>query len=165
MRNGGTKTAPVTSLVRPASRAELTGLPSRELQELWFATLRRPWQTLALVPTQRADSVLSLAKALATIGQMHRGSALQIISTEGMGLSELSDLLSSLQAPPRPGVPGRLIVIEPITTNPLGTAIALACDAALLCVEYGDTRLDDASRTLEQIGRNHFVGCTVMDRR
>jgi len=34
----------------------------------------------------------------------------------------------------------------------------------LLCVEYGIASLDDARRTLDQIGRQRFVGCAVLTR-
>jgi hypothetical protein len=153
----------VTTLVRPDKAAALARLPSRGLQELWFVTLKKPWRTLALVPAQIGLSIRPLAEALSTIGQLHRGTPLEIISAEGMTVEQLAELTVATQDAPE-GQPGRLIVLEPITVNPLGTAVALAADSALLCVEYGTADLTDARHTLDQIGRDRFIGCVALSR-
>jgi hypothetical protein len=153
----------VTTLVRPDKGKALMRLPSRGLQELWFVTLKKPWRTLALVPAQSGLSIRPLAEALSTIGQLHRGTPLQIISAEGMSPEQLAELTVSTQDAPE-GEPGRLIVLEPITVNPLGTAVAMAADSSLLCVEYGTADLGDAKRTLDQIGRERFIGCVALSR-
>jgi hypothetical protein len=162
--NGSSSEPRVTTLVRPEPSGRLARLPSRDLQELWFATLRTPWRTLALVPAQDGLSIKPLAEALALMGQFHRGVALRVVIAEGMDLNEIAELTLSTQEPPAGGQSGQIIVLEPITVNPLGTAVALAADAVLLCVEYGTANLDDARRTLDQIGRERFVGCAVLMR-
>jgi hypothetical protein len=162
--NGNKPNPKVTGLVRAADRGlgPLGPLPSREIQELWFASVRKTWHTLALVPAQNGRSVLPLAHALAVMGRFHRGAALRVIPTEGMGLDEIADLtLGSVNSHAR-NEGGRILVLEPISVNPFGTAIALTADAAILCLEYGLSTLDDARRTLDQIGRERFVGATAL---
>ncbi len=164
MSNSSRSEPQVTALVRPEPSGALNRLPSRDLQELWFATLRTPWRTLALVPAQSGLSIKPLAEALALMAQLHRGVALRIVSAEGMGLNEIAELTLSTQEPPSGDQPGQIIVLEPIAANPLGTAVALAVDSVLLCVEYGTADLDDARRTLDLIGRERFVGCVMLMR-
>ena len=152
-----------TGLVRsPEDSRALGPMPSREIQELWFSSLRRPWHTLALVPAQHGRSLLPLAHALAAVGRFHRGAVLRVIAAEGMGLDQIADLtLGSLNSHAR-NEGGRILVLEPISINPFGTAIAMTSDAAILCVELGVTNLDDARRTLDQIGRERFVGTAIV---
>lgn len=164
MSNGPDREPRATTLVPSPQPTALNQLPSRSLQELWFATLSTPWHTLALVPAQRGLSIKPLAEALALMGLLHRGRTLRIISAEGMDADQLAELTVSIQDQPTPDQPGQIVVLEPIILNPLGTAVALAADAVLLCVEYGIASLDDARRTLDQIGRQRFVGCAVLTR-
>jgi hypothetical protein len=65
-------------------------------------------------------------------------------------------------AMPHPRV---IVALEPVVANPFGIAVALASDAALLCLTLGETRLDSARRTVELIGPERFVGCAVVRRR
>ena len=61
------------SVGRPVKReasappGEKRALPSRELQELWFATRRRDWKSLVVVPASPGTSVLHIAKALGEV--------------------------------------------------------------------------------------------------
>ncbi|MBS2025847.1 MAG: hypothetical protein JST92_25885 [Deltaproteobacteria bacterium] len=137
-------------------------MPAREIQDLWFATLRRPWRNLALVPAHPGGSVLPLARSLAQIGSVHRGGPLRVLSAEGMGLDEIAHL--SMQLVDHPGVDdhGYLVALESIVTNPLGTAVALATDAVLLVVEHGKSDLDSARKTIEQIGHERFIGSVII---
>jgi hypothetical protein len=161
--NRTSKKPRVTGLVRPEKTTAVARLPSRGLQELWFVTLQKPWRTLVLVPAQAGLSIRPLADALSTMGQLHRGVPFQILSAEGMTVEQLAELTVATEDAPE-GQPGRIIVLDPITVNPLGTAVALAADSALLCVEYGTADLADAKRTLDQIGRERFIGCVALSR-
>jgi hypothetical protein len=164
----GTKPPP-QDLVRAEREAQALGaLPAREIQELWFATLRRPWRTLALIPSHPGRSALPLARALAQFGSFHRRRPLTVLSAEGMGLQEIAEMTIEMEfgasviggasADPAPTI----IVLEPIITNPLGTALALCADAVLLCVSYGSSDLEGARKTIEQIGAERFIGCVAL---
>lgn len=57
----------------------------------------------------------------------------------------------------------RLIIsIPPVVTQPLGLATAHAADLLVLCVVMGETRLADARRTLELVGRERVAGCFLI---
>jgi hypothetical protein len=149
------------SLIRAGERA-FAPLPEKRLQELWFASLRKPWHTLALVPAQSGRSILPLAHALAAMGRFHRGAHLKVVSAEGMGLSEIADFALGAAESHMRNEGGRILVLEPISVNPFGTAIALTADAAILCLEYGLSTLDGARQALDQIGRERFVGAAIL---
>jgi len=96
------------------------------------------------------------------MGRFHRGSTLRVVSAEGMGLDEIADFALSASESHMRNEGGRILVLEPISVNPFGTAIALTADAAILCLEYGLSTLDEARQTLDQIGRERFVGAAVL---
>jgi hypothetical protein len=57
----------------------------------------------------------------------------------------------------------RLIIsIPPVVSQPLGLATARAADLVVLCVDLGATRLADARRTLELVGRERLAGCFLI---
>jgi hypothetical protein len=162
LSSGGTPNYSSGGLVRQGETG-VARVPSREIQELWFASLKKTWHTLALVPVQKGRSILPLAHALAAMGRFHRGAALRVVSAEGMGLDEVAEFaLGGFEAQLR-DEGGRILVLEPISVNPFGTAIALAADAAILCVEYGVSTLTEARDTIEQIGRERFVGAATIE--
>ena len=87
------------SVVRPVKRAasaqpgEKRGLPSRELQELWFATRRREWKSLVVVPASPGTSVLQIAQSLGEVGGAIRMSPVQVVNAEGMDLDQIARLV------------------------------------------------------------------------
>jgi hypothetical protein len=186
------------SVVRPVKReigaraGEKRELPSRALQELWFATRRREWKSLVVVPASPGSSALHIAQALGEVGGAIRMSPVQVVNAEGMDLDGIATMvldISVLDEPelkkPEPkgsvwtsgsggwdspanvarGAPAPraiIIAIEAVAENPLILPLALAADAVLLCVEMGRTRLEDARHTVELIGRDRIIGTVLL---
>ena len=175
------------SIARPIGReaqapARGPALPSRELQELWFASRRREWRTLAVVPAAPGNSALPIAKALGEVGGFIRMSPVHVINAEGLDLNRIASLVMDLTAgasapawslnPPGTGPspgwesPGRqeaiIVALDPVVANPLVLPVALAADAVMLCVEVGKTTLTAAQHTVELIGRERVVGCVLI---
>lgn len=150
-------------------------LPSPELQELWFSTLKYEWSTLVVVPADERCSARRIAESLAEMATLHLGKPMTSVVASGFDLTRTSELMTSLmvQESPRGTEPpkarlqppwlGRnvVIAIDPLATNPAGIAVAFAAGAALLCVKMGKTKLKAAQRTVELIGRERFIGCVV----
>lgn len=184
------------SVVRPVKReaskraGEKQGLPSRELQELWFATRRRDWKSLVVVPASPGSPILHIATALGEVGGAIRMSPVQVVNAEGMDLDQIARLVLDISGETQPegsadskasawtsgsggwdppagrGAPAAratIIAIEAVAENPLNLPLALAADAVLLCVAIGRTRLDDARHTVELIGRDRIVGTVLLD--
>jgi hypothetical protein len=158
-------------------------LPSRDLQELWFATRRRDWRTLVVVPAAPGNSsALPIAKALGEVGGFIRMSPVHVINAEGMDLSKIAALVmdmtgnasSSAWTMNSPGsnpssgwetatrAGATIVALDPVVVNPLVLPVALAADAVLLCVEVGKTELAAARHTIELIGRERIIGSVVI---
>jgi hypothetical protein len=173
------------SIARPIGReaaARVPALPSRELQELWFASRRREWRTLVVLPAAPGSSALSIAKALGEVGGFIRMSPVRVINAEGLDLNRIASLVMditgsagasawALNPPgnsPSPGwdSPARneatIVALDPVVANPLVLPVALAADAVVLCVEVGKTSLAAARHTMELIGRERIVGCVLI---
>lgn len=58
---------------------------------------------------------------------------------------------------------GKVIVsVQPVVTEPLGLAVAQAADAVVLCIEEGRTRISDALKTIDLIGRDRILGSLLI---
>jgi hypothetical protein len=178
----------VTGRREPAA-AELRspGRPSREFQELWFATRRRAWNTLAVVPGAPDASAMPVAQALAEVGQLIHRAPVKVMRVESMDLGEIADLVMGMSGalPPPPvsvwtstapgrGTPGGgtgaasgpvILALESVVANPLVLPVALAADAVLLCIELGQTELASARHTVELLGRDRLIGSVLIARR
>jgi hypothetical protein len=166
------------SVVRPMKRdgqPAAGSLPSRELQELWFATRRRDWRSLVLVPASPGRSALPVAQALGNVGGLIRMGPVQVINAEGVELDRVANIVMDMGEPLASQPAGRdsalvrappqratIVVVEPVVTNPLVLPIALAADAVLLCIYPGETDLDGARHTIELIGREHIIGSVLI---
>jgi hypothetical protein len=137
-------------------------LASRELQELWFATMRRAWKTLVVVPADTSVDAMSVALALGEFGGRHRGRPLRVSSTVGLDLTEVGNLVADVTVQDGSQGVQSIIAIEPASDNPLGIAAALAADAAILLIGLGSTPLHCARHAVEQIGAERFLGCVLI---
>ena len=189
-----------------------------DLQQLWFAILRRrAWSSLVVVPADAGVSAASIARGLATVGERHLGRRVTFIvpaevtsvkdvfaprtspaAIAGRPVVDLEPVMASAEGrralpeavestiaravsrhcSPLPAdhgevvdltepstTPGKVIVaLESVVSNPFGIAVALAADAALLCMTLEETLMDSARRTVELIGPERFIGCAVVRR-
>jgi hypothetical protein len=55
-----------------------------------------------------------------------------------------------------------ITVIQLPMYNPISVPIAQAADASMLCVFVGETRSGNAQQTIEQIGRDRFLGTVIL---
>ena len=82
--------------VYPGGRAPREGaLPSRSVQELWFAIARRPWVSVVLVPAEPGASAADVATSLADVGTRLRDTPVTAIVADAIDYDSarlLSDL-------------------------------------------------------------------------
>jgi hypothetical protein len=130
------------------------GIPQDEFRDLWFATLRHEWSALVIVPAQDGTSTIPIARILAEIG------GVDLICAEGVSPGSSTRVTQDMLAY---ATRGRVIVaLDPVISNPSALPVALAADAALLCVTLGETEIASARRTVEMIGRDRFIGCVTL---
>ncbi len=164
-------------------------LPARDVQELWFATRRRDWNTLVVVPGSPGSSTtLRVAQALGDVGGLLRMAPTQVIDAQGMDLSAIASLVMEMTDQPQSsvwssgssrgnGVPGGwepqtlirrgqpvIIAIDSVVENPLVLPVALAADAVLLCIEIGHTDLAAARHSVALMGHECLIGTAVLRR-
>lgn len=88
-----------------------------------------------------------------TIDVTARKGAPEIVDADGADGEPGSDVLALAPT-------ARLVIAIPaVVSEPLGLAATSSADAIVLTIEMGRTRIADARRTIELIGRERIVGC------
>ncbi len=139
----------------------LTPQSNRELQQLWFAVLKREWSSLVVVPSHPGSSGLNIARELASIASIHRGTEVKLINAESAELRGTSRLIVEMTSVVRAGQMC-IVAVDSVVENQAGIPLALAADAALLLVTLNETELASARKTLELVGPSRFVGSVVV---
>ena len=136
-------------------------LPSTEVQRLWFATLKKEWSSLAVLPAHPGGSAAVVGKALAQVASLHKDSPIKLINAQGTDLAGASRLIIDMTS--HVGMGGlAIVVLDSVISNPAGIPVALAADSALLCVQMGEADVDSGKRTIELIGESRFVGAVTV---
>jgi hypothetical protein len=152
----------------PAEQAAWAGIPSLSMQQLWFSLQGREWTSLVAVPADRDLSAMEFVRPLYEVGRLALGEKLGLVDARDVVLARTAPLILEMTAggsPPRGQSGGRaLVVIESVLSHPSGVPIALAADAALLCVEMGTTSLAAARETVKIVGAQRFLGCITLAR-
>lgn len=133
-----------------------------EWQQLWLATQRRRWRSLALVPAGEMppDFTLDIAVGLVQTGSLHLGMPIRVADATQVPLAHLMQFTSELDAVVAAG-DLVLVALGPVRSNPTTVSLAQSSDCALLCVPLGSSRVSDAKRTVAEIGAQRFLGSAV----
>lgn len=132
-------------------------------QSLWLATQCRPWRSLALVPVGPGVPTVRAARALARASACHLGQEVELIDATSITLGEVR-AATEAWIEPRTGTDRVFIALGPVLTSPPSLALALAADAALLCVTLRESSIAEAQRTIEEIGQPRFLGTVCLRR-
>jgi len=158
----------VTEEESPAEDSAWAGIPSLPLQQLWFSLQRREWSTLVAVPGDRDSSVMEFGRPLYDVGRLAMGEKLRLIDARDVKLTRTAALIlemtggGSNRGPGSQGGDRVLVLIESVLSHPSGVPVALAADAALLCVELGKTSIAAARETVRIVGAHRFLGCITL---
>ena len=68
-------------------------MPSAELQRLWFATLKKDWSSLVVLPAHPGGDAIRVGRALAQVAALHKDVPIKLISGEGADLQNASRLI------------------------------------------------------------------------
>jgi hypothetical protein len=144
------------------------GIPSLSMQQLWFSLQRREWSTLVAIPADRETSVMDFGRPLYEVGRLAMGEKLRLLDAREVKLTRTAPLILDMTggSPTRgPGIESGervLVLIQSVLSHPSGVPVALAADAALLCIELGMTSIAAARETMEIVGRQRFLGCIAL---
>jgi hypothetical protein len=138
-------------------------LPALDFQRLWFSTLKKEWRSLAVIPAHPGKSVAPIAKALARVGAAQRD-GIKLISGESADLTAASRVtIEMCQHVAEGGL--CIVVLDSLVQNPAAIPVALAADAALLCVQLEAADIDSGRRTVELLGEGKLVGAVSVESR
>ena len=141
-----------------------TPLPDKRWQQIWFAAMRRPCSSMALVPARPGTSALFVAEGLASVGHLHGDRPVKLIDAEKTELPEVAEVGRSLAA-----VGDRLELAVVVTDCPLSRpasiAVARLAEAAVLVIPLGETGFSEARRAMDLVGRDRFIGAVTLERR
>lgn len=148
---------PAGSTSDPAGRA---ARPSAELQQLWFACLRKPWSSLVVMPAAAEGSARALAKALAEVGATYRNQPVRLVNAAGLDVAGAARVI--LEMSPRTEANELTVVCtDSVLRNQAGIPLCLAADAVLLVVDLEQADLTSAQRTIGLIGSSKFLGAVA----
>lgn len=158
-------------------------LPPKALQELWFATRRHEWTSLAVVPTSDPVWALRIAEGLRQVAGL-TGRRARTVNAQALELLDIATLVMEMQTPrgsvwtsstPRgtsagpgqssieqPADENLIIALPSVFANPLALPAALAADAVLIIIELGKTDLEIARRTVDAVGRERLIGSVLV---
>ncbi len=132
-----------------------------EWQKLWLATQRRPWRSLAVVPVGGSIPTPRIARALAEVGSGHLGPGMMVTDATNVTLEWLRASMESWTKR-RGRVDRVLIALGPVLERPASLALAQAADASILCLVLNDSSISEAAQTIEEIGRERFLGSVIL---
>jgi hypothetical protein len=131
-----------------------------EYQRLWLRMERRAWRTLAIVPGEEGMSTYEVASVIMALG-VHHG--------ESIGLFDFRDIQIPRVLPVIEAACGRmsqgeriLFATRSIRENLATIPLARAADGVVLCVSIGTTSIGFVEETIDQIGRDRFLGSIVV---
>jgi len=155
---------PPEALAQPGEALPAPAAPiPTELVHLWMRlTQQAQWSSLVVVPAQPGASGLELGRALVSAGSQYlRERPIRLVDAQGLPLAAASRLVSDIRS--YVGQGGVIVTcIDSIISNPVGLMVAQAAERALLCVPLGATRFSEATRTLELVGKERFLGSVTL---
>jgi hypothetical protein len=130
-------------------------------QKIWLAIQAKEWRSLAIVPGSRGVSTLEVAQILVDVGWQHRGLPIGLADLRNITLPYIDAVIDEVRNHVYNGE-RVLIALRSVFENPATVPIAQWADGALLCVSLGSTKITGASQTLEQVGKDRFLGSVIV---
>lgn len=129
-------------------------------QRLWLGTQRRPWRTLAVVAGDHRISTYEVASLITALG-LQRGESISMADVRDVSLGRVKptlDFIGEIVA----GGERVVFAARTISDNMATIPIARSADCVLLCVSLGSTHLGLVKETVEQVGKERFMGSLLI---
>jgi hypothetical protein len=131
-------------------------------QRMWLAVTGRSWRSLALVPAGRGapdEFTLDVAASLARTGMMHLGTQIHVADATRLTMERAAEFTQQLRETIQHGPV--ILALSPVASSSVTVRFAQSADFAVLCVMLKHMRISDAKKTLDDIGRDHFIGAVT----
>jgi hypothetical protein len=148
---------PVRAALPPSTAR---GWDRLEYQRLWLYMASRKWRTLAIVPAEEGMSTYEVASVIMGVGA-HHGASIGLFDFRDVRLHRVLTVVADACEHVMPGE--RLIfATRSIKENLATIPLARAADGVVLCVSLGSTRISLVEETIEEIGRERFLGSVLV---
>jgi hypothetical protein len=149
-----------TSLVL-ASPGPISLRDDIRMQQLWLATQRREWRSLAVLAAGKTLPTLEVAELIAQLAWRYRGEPSNVCDLRDLSLRLVDYQLREVRAQIDAG--GRVIIaLRSIFENPTAASVARKADAVVLCVILGETEIKGAEQTIAEVGRDRVLGSIIL---
>jgi len=131
------------------------------LQHLWLSLMPYSWRSLAVLGASTGVPTIEVANSLARIAWTYTGQPSVVFDMRDLSLRLLKQQVRDMAAQLRGGE-RVFIALRSMAENPTASALAMASDAVVLCVELGKTDIKSAQKAVAKVGRERFLGTLVV---
>jgi hypothetical protein len=136
---------------------DVSELPPRPVQELWFELRSWAWKSLAIVPTISGSSEFTLAEQVVMMGVTNTNRRMSLVSAEGVSVADTDKVIAMIRAAEARG--DRVVVItDSIQDNPASTPIIRAVNGVIPVVQLGKSQRSTVEKTIQAVGRSRVIG-------
>jgi hypothetical protein len=152
--------------IAPGSQVPAVELPTgpidASLQRIWLRAQGRDWVSLALIGSspRAPEATMRVAGMLARISE-ELGHPLVVLDARSVELRTMASIQARMRSLAARGTRA-ITVLQYPHYNPISVPIAQAADASMLCVFIGESRSVNTEQTIEQIGRDRFLGTVIL---
>jgi hypothetical protein len=136
--------------------------PAHDVTALWYALIGRPWASLAVISQDDSPRAWRLVQKLDEVARVNQYRALKTVNILDLTLERAEAIAHAVGKVSSLGERKRyLIAIDSPLENPVAIRVLSACDAVLLVLEKDRSRIPDAQRTVEMVGRGRLIGAVL----
>jgi hypothetical protein len=117
-----------------------------------------------VVSPERTPNTIRLARSLVEYGTQHRRRPIQLVNGLQLDLNRaaaIEEVLQPKDPSSRLADPRLVIALDSPTLNPIAIGVVAASDAVLILLEKGVTRIPQARKTIEIVGRERLIGAVL----
>ncbi|HUM09606.1 MAG TPA: hypothetical protein VLT82_01530 [Myxococcaceae bacterium] len=136
--------------------------PANDVTALWYALVGRQWTSLAILAPDDSPRAWRLVQKLEEVARANQYRALKAVKILDLTMDRAEAIAHAVGKVSSLGERKRyLIAIDSPLENPVAIRVLSACDAALLVLEKDRSRIPDAQRTVEMVGRGRLIGAVL----
>ena len=137
--------------------------PSKAVAALWYRLSGSQWKTLALVAPGNGPRAWRLAQALVEVAEERPRllKAMNLTHASRARVSAVAHALSPQKLVAAADRPRFILAVDSPLENPAAIGLLSRCEAVVLLLERGRTRIPDGRRILELVGRERFIGAVL----
>ena len=136
--------------------------PAHDVSALFYTLIGRPWSSLAVISPDDSPRALRLVRKLEDVARANQYRSLKTVDILELNLERAESITHAIGKVSSLGERKRyLIAIDSPLENPVAIRVLSACDAVLLLLEKDRSRIPDAHRTVEMVGRGRLIGAVL----